>query len=55
MFISAQLLRNRRAQRPSNQSDLDSSVTGQIGRAYYTWVDMSLVSFLCVIAVGLCV
>jgi hypothetical protein len=33
-------------QRPSNQDDLVSSITGEIGRVYYTWVDLLLSSFL---------
>jgi hypothetical protein len=33
-------------QRPSNQGDLDSSVTGEVGRVYYTGVGLLLVSFL---------
>jgi hypothetical protein len=35
MYAPAQRLRNWREQRPSNQSDLDSSVSGDVGRAYY--------------------
>lgn len=31
MFVPAQLLRNSRQQRPSNQVDLDSSVSGDAG------------------------
>jgi hypothetical protein len=46
MFASVQLLRNWREQRPSNQGDLDSSVTGEGGRVYYTGVDLLLISFL---------
>jgi hypothetical protein len=30
MFVSAQLLRYLREQRPSNEGDLDSSVTGAV-------------------------
>jgi hypothetical protein len=46
MFASAQLLSNWRDQRPSNQDDLDSTVTGKAGRVYYTGVDLLLISFL---------
>jgi hypothetical protein len=31
MLAPAQILRNLRDQRPSNQGDLDSSVTGEVG------------------------
>jgi hypothetical protein len=34
VFASAQLLRNWREQRPSSQGDVNSSVTGEAGRAY---------------------
>jgi hypothetical protein len=47
MFAPAQLLRSWREQRPSSQCDLDSSVTGVVGRVYYTGVDPLLISFLC--------
>jgi hypothetical protein len=46
MFAPAQLLRNRREQRPSKQSDLDSSATRKVGRFYYTEVELLLISFL---------
>jgi hypothetical protein len=46
MFPHAQVLRNWRQQRPSNKGELDSSVTGEVGRVYYTGVDLLLVSFL---------
>jgi hypothetical protein len=46
MFAPAQLLRWSK-QRPSNQGDLDSSVTGKVGRVYYTGVDLLLILFLC--------
>jgi hypothetical protein len=36
IFTPAQLLRKWREQRPSNQGVLDSSVTGEVGRVYYT-------------------
>jgi hypothetical protein len=36
MFAHAQLLRNWREQRPSNQGDLDSSATVKVSRVYYT-------------------
>jgi hypothetical protein len=38
--------RNWHGQRPSNQGDLDSSVTGEVGRVYFTGVDVLLVLFL---------
>jgi hypothetical protein len=37
-FPFAQLLSNWHEQRPSNQGDLDSNVTGDIGRVYYKGV-----------------
>jgi hypothetical protein len=40
------VLRKWREQRPSNQGDLDSSVTGEAGRIYYTGVDLLLISSL---------
>jgi hypothetical protein len=40
MFTLAQIFLNWRKQRPSNEGDLDSSVTGQLGRAHYTGVDL---------------
>jgi hypothetical protein len=46
MFAPAQLLRHWREQRRSNQGDLDSSVTVEVGRVYYTGVDLLLTSFL---------
>jgi hypothetical protein len=46
MFVPAQLLHNWREQRPSNQGDLDSSVTEEVGREYYTEVDLLLIRFL---------
>jgi hypothetical protein len=45
MFAPAQILCNLREQRPSNQGDLDSSVTGKVQRVYYTGVDLLLISF----------
>jgi hypothetical protein len=56
MFVSSQLLRNGREQRPSNQGDFDSSVTGEFGRVYYTGVDLLLISCFSVVRdfVGLC-
>jgi hypothetical protein len=33
-------------QRPSNKGDFDSSVTGDVGRVYYTGVDLLLILFL---------
>jgi hypothetical protein len=47
MFASAQRLRNRREQRPSNQDDADVSVTGEVWSVYYTKVDLLLIYFLC--------
>jgi hypothetical protein len=49
MFAPAQLLRNWCEQRPSNQGNLDSSVTGEVRRVYYTRVDLLLISFLYVV------
>jgi hypothetical protein len=46
MFTSARLLCNWRDQRPSNQDDLDSSVTRETGRVYYMGVDLLPISFL---------
>jgi hypothetical protein len=43
MFAPTQLLRE---QRPSNQGDLDSSVREEVGRVYYTGLDLLLISFL---------
>jgi hypothetical protein len=45
MLPLAQLLRNWREQRPSNQDDFNSSVTGEVGRVYSTGVDLFLISF----------
>jgi hypothetical protein len=46
MFATAQLLRNCLEQSPSNQGNLDSSVTGKVGRVYYVGVRLLLISFL---------
>jgi hypothetical protein len=46
MFATAQLLRDWCEQRPSNQGDLGSSVTGEGGGVYYTGLDLLLISFL---------
>jgi hypothetical protein len=46
MFAAAQFLRKWCEQRPSNRGDLDSSVTEDVGRVYYTGVDLLLISFL---------
>jgi hypothetical protein len=46
MFAPEQLLRNWREQWPSNKDDLVSSVTGEVGRVYYTGVDLLMISFL---------
>jgi hypothetical protein len=43
MFAPSQLLRNWCEQRPSKNSDLDSSVSGEVGRVYYTGVDLLLI------------
>jgi hypothetical protein len=45
MFAPARLLGNWSEQRPSNQGDPDLSVTGEVGRVYYTGVDLLLISF----------
>jgi hypothetical protein len=42
----AHLLHNRHEQQPSNQDNLDLSVTGEVGRVYYMEVDLFLFSFL---------
>jgi hypothetical protein len=42
MFTPAQLWRNWREQRPSNEGDLDSGVTGDVWRVYYMGVDLIL-------------
>jgi hypothetical protein len=46
MFTPAQLLRNWCEERPSNHGDLDSIITGEVGRVYYMGVDQLLISFL---------
>jgi hypothetical protein len=46
MLVLEQLLRNWREQRPSNQGDLDSSVTGKVGRVHYMGADLLPISFL---------
>jgi hypothetical protein len=46
VFAPARLLRNWREQRPSNQDDLYSSVTGEVGRFHYMGVHLLLISFL---------
>jgi hypothetical protein len=43
MILPSHLLSNWREQRPSNQGDLDSSVTGEVGRVYYTGVDLLMI------------
>jgi hypothetical protein len=45
-FYQSQLLRNWREQRPGNKSDLDLNVTVEVGRVYYTGVDLLLITFL---------
>jgi hypothetical protein len=49
MFAPAQLLRNWREQWPRNQDDLDSSVMVEVGRVYYTGVDLLLILFCTVV------
>jgi hypothetical protein len=51
MFASAHLYRKWREQRPSNQDDLHSSVTGKVWRVYYTGVDLLLINFCTVVRV----
>jgi hypothetical protein len=46
MLAPAQVLRNRHEQRPSNQDDLESNVTGEAGPFYYKGVDLILISFV---------
>jgi hypothetical protein len=46
MFAPAQLLLIWSEQRPSIKGDLDSSVTGTVGRVYYTWTELLVISFL---------
>jgi hypothetical protein len=48
-FVSAQLLRNWREQRPSNKGNLDSRITVKIGTIYYTEVGLLLISFFTVV------
>jgi hypothetical protein len=43
---TAQILRNWRGQRPSNQGDLESNVTGEVGRECYTGVGLLLISLM---------
>jgi hypothetical protein len=43
VFARAQLLLYLREQRLSNKGDLDSIVTGEVGREYYTGVDLLLI------------
>jgi hypothetical protein len=43
MFAPVQLLRIWREERPSDQGELGSSVTVDIGRVYYTGVDLLLI------------
>jgi hypothetical protein len=42
MLASAQLWRNWLEKRLSNQGDLDSSLTGEVGRVYYTGMNLLL-------------
>jgi hypothetical protein len=53
MFASAQLLHNWREQRPSDEDELDTSVTGEAGRVHCTAADLLLVS-LCAVACDCC-
>jgi hypothetical protein len=50
MFAPAQLLRE---QRPSNQGDLDSSFTWEVGRVYYAMLELLLVSFFFTVVRGI--
>jgi hypothetical protein len=43
MFVPAQSLRDWCEQRPSNQGDLDSSVTEDAGRVCYTEVELLMI------------
>jgi hypothetical protein len=40
MFAPAQILRNWSEQLPSNQGDLELSVTGEVGKVCYTRVEL---------------
>jgi hypothetical protein len=40
MFAPAQVLRNWREQRPSYKGDHDSGVEDEVGRVYYTALDL---------------
>jgi hypothetical protein len=46
IFASAHVLHNCREQRPRNKCNVESSVTDEVGRVYYTLVDLLLISFL---------
>jgi hypothetical protein len=46
MLLPAQLLRSWLEQQPRKQSVLDSSITGEVGRVYFTEVDLLLISFV---------
>jgi hypothetical protein len=46
IFAPAQLLRNWREQRPSNEDNLDSTVTREAERVYFTEQDQLLISVL---------
>jgi hypothetical protein len=54
MFVSIQLLRNWREQRPSNQGDIDYSVPGEVGTVYCKEVDQLLISLGCALNGTLC-
>jgi hypothetical protein len=47
MFASVRGLRSWREQRPSNECDVDSSVTREVGKVYYTELYVLLVLVLC--------
>jgi hypothetical protein len=46
VFAATQLLLKWREQWPSNKGDLDSNVTGEVGRVYYTGMDLLPISCL---------
>jgi hypothetical protein len=46
MLVPAQLLSSWGEQRPSNKADLDSSVTVEFRKLYYTRMDLRVISFL---------
>jgi hypothetical protein len=46
MFAPAEFLGNWREMRPSNEGNLDSNITGEVGSVYYTGMDTLLISFM---------